>query len=100
MRSIPGWALSALAVSAGAVLCAQGSPQPQVPGTPSTSSSSSAPAPLQSQSPLPGDIRAYRSHIEVISVTATVLDTNGKLVTDLPKEAFEVYEDGVRRAVS
>ena len=99
MRNIPGWALSALAVSAGAVLCAQGSPQPQPPGTPSTPSSSSS-APLQSQSPLPGDIRAFRSHIEVISVTATVLDTNGKLVTDLPKEAFEVYEDGVRRAVS
>ena len=122
MRNIPGWALSALAVSAGAMLCApvRGSasaradaregqaqvPQPAPPlphgsapppAAPSTPSSS---APLQSQSPLPSDIRAYRSHIEVISVTATVLDTNGKLVTDLPKEAFEVYEDGVKRAVS
>jgi VWFA-related protein len=99
MRNIPGWALSALAVSAGVVLCAQGQGPPQPPGTPSTPSSS---APLQStsQSPLPGDIRAYRSHVEVISVTATVLDTNGKLVTDLPKEAFEVFEDGVQRAVS
>ena len=100
MRNIPGWALSALAVSAGVVLCAQSPPQPQAPGTPSPTSSSSAALQSQSQSPLPGDIRAFRSHVEVISVTATVLDNNGKLVTDLPKEVFEVYEDGVRRAVS
>lgn len=100
MRNIPGWALSALAVSAGAVLCAQGPPPQQPPGGSMSTSSPSSTAPLQSQSPLPPDIRAYRSSIEVISVTATVIDTNGKLVTDLPKEMFEVYEDGVKRAVS
>ena len=83
MRNPPGWALSALAVSAGVIVCAQA---PAPPATPSPSSpSSSSAAPLQSQSPLPGDIRAFRSHVEVISVTATVLDTNGKLVTDSRK---------------
>ena len=99
MRNTPGWALPALAVSAGVIVCAQAPAPPPAPSSPSSSSPSSAP-PLQSQSPVPGDIRAFRSHVEVISVTATVLDTNGKLVTDLPKEAFEIYEDGVKRPVS
>jgi VWFA-related protein len=35
-----------------------------------------------------------RSTIEVTVVTATVRDANGKLVGDLPKDAFNVYEDG------
>jgi Ca-activated chloride channel homolog len=37
-----------------------------------------------------------RSSIELTVVTATVRDADGKLVTGLPKEAFEVFEDGVR----
>jgi VWFA-related protein len=37
-----------------------------------------------------------RSSVEVTVVTATVRDGNGKLVTGLPREAFEIYEDGVR----
>jgi Ca-activated chloride channel family protein len=35
-----------------------------------------------------------RSSVELTVVTATVRDENGKLVTGLPKEAFEVFEDG------
>src|SRR5262249_17737523 len=37
---------------------------------------------------------SLRSTIEVTVVTATVRDANGKLVGDLPKEAFTVFEDG------
>ena len=37
-----------------------------------------------------------RSSIELTVVTATVRDADGKLVTGLPKEAFEVSEDGAR----
>ena len=37
-----------------------------------------------------------RSSIELTVVTATVRDADGKLVTGLPREAFEVSEDGVR----
>ena len=33
-------------------------------------------------------------------VTATVRDGNGKLVTGLPKEAFEIYEDGERLPIA
>ena len=35
-----------------------------------------------------------RSSVELTVVTATVRDENGKLVTGLPREAFEVFEDG------
>jgi Ca-activated chloride channel family protein len=41
-----------------------------------------------------------RSSIELTVVTATVRDANGKLVTGLPKEAFEIYEDGERMPIS
>jgi VWFA-related protein len=41
-----------------------------------------------------------RSSIELTVVTATVRDADGKLVTGLPKEAFEVYEDGERLPIS
>ena len=41
-----------------------------------------------------------RSSIELTVVSATVRDANGKLVTGLPKEAFEIYEDGERMPIS
>ena len=41
-----------------------------------------------------------RSSIELTVVTATVRDETGKLVGGLPREAFEVFEDGVAVPVS
>ena len=41
-----------------------------------------------------------RSSVELTVVTATVRDANGKLVTGLSKEAFEVYEDGERLPIA
>ena len=41
-----------------------------------------------------------RSSIELTVVTATVRDADGKLVTGLPKDAFEVYEDGERLPIA
>ena len=40
------------------------------------------------------DRRVFRSGIEVTSITTTVRDNQGRLVTGLEREAFEVYEDG------
>jgi Ca-activated chloride channel family protein len=40
------------------------------------------------------DRRVFRSGIEVTSITTTVRDSQGRLVTGLEREAFEVYEDG------
>jgi len=46
------------------------------------------------------DDRPFKSGVEVISITATVTDGEGHLVTGLPREAFEVFEDGERQVVS
>jgi Ca-activated chloride channel homolog len=53
----------------------------------------------QSQPPV-RDNRLFQSGIEVTSITATVTDRAGHLVTGLSREAFEVYEDGVRQDVT
>jgi len=42
----------------------------------------------------------FRSGVDLISVTATVIDREGHLVTGLPPDAFEVYEDGERQAIT
>lgn len=42
----------------------------------------------------------FRSAIDVTTVTATVVDREGRLMKDLPREAFEVYEDGERQTVT
>jgi len=47
----------------------------------------------QSQPPLRSP-RMLRSSVELTVVTATVRDGGGKLVGDLPADAFTVYEDG------
>jgi VWFA-related protein len=41
-----------------------------------------------------------RSSIELTVVTATVRDADGRLVTGLSKDAFEVYEDGERLPIA
>jgi Ca-activated chloride channel homolog len=69
--------LSALAA---AVLMAQtAAPPPQAPVT---------------------DPKLFRSGIEITSITATVTDRDGHLIHDLPREAFEVYEDGARQTLT
>ena len=41
-----------------------------------------------------------RSGVDVVMVAATVVDADGRLVTGLPREAFEVFEDGDRQTIS
>jgi Ca-activated chloride channel family protein len=42
----------------------------------------------------------FRSGVELINVTATVTDTNGRFVSGLHKEDFAVYDDGERQEVT
>ena len=42
----------------------------------------------------------FRSGVDLISVTATVIDREGRLITGLPREAFEIYEDGDQQAIT
>jgi Ca-activated chloride channel homolog len=46
------------------------------------------------------DPRPLRSGVDVVMVTATVLDPDGRLIIGLPREAFEVFEDGEPQTVS
>jgi Ca-activated chloride channel family protein len=43
--------------------------------------------------------RRIKSEVNLVSVIASVLDKDGRPVPDLPKEAFEVYEEGVKQQV-
>jgi Ca-activated chloride channel homolog len=42
----------------------------------------------------------YRSRSDLVSLFATVTDANDALVTDLPKDAFEVYDNGHRQTIT
>ena len=44
--------------------------------------------------------RPFQSGIELTSITATVTDGEGHLVADLPRDAFEVFEDGDRQEIT
>jgi Ca-activated chloride channel family protein len=44
--------------------------------------------------------RVFRSAIDVTTVNATVLDSDGRLVKDLPRDAFDIYEDGLLQPVT
>jgi Ca-activated chloride channel homolog len=52
---------------------------------------------LGAQEPRP---RPLRSSVDLTVVTATVRDAEGRLATGLPREAFEIYEDGTPVAVA
>src|SRR5262245_28288387 len=58
---------------------------------------------LMSIAPVSGDQREsqrFHSAIEVINVTATVTDADGRFVGNLRKEDFAVFEDGKRQSIS
>ena len=44
--------------------------------------------------------RVLRSGVDVVAVTATVVDADGRLALGLPREAFEVYEDGELQTIT
>ncbi|HXW06920.1 MAG TPA: VWA domain-containing protein [Vicinamibacterales bacterium] len=56
------------------------------------------PGPIDGQ--IARDPRPLRSGIDMVLVTATVLDAEGQLVTGLPPEAFEIYEDGILQTIA
>ena len=55
---------------------------------------------LMAQQPPIVDSRRFQSGIEVTSITATVTDRDGHLITGLEREAFEVFEDGTRQTIT
>ena len=49
---------------------------------------------------IPRDTRRLESGIDLVTVTATVLDAEGHLVTGLPRDAFAIWEDGLEQAIT
>ena len=45
------------------------------------------------------DDRRIKAEVNLVSVIASVLDKDGRPVPDLPKESFEVYEEGVKQQI-
>jgi VWFA-related protein len=58
------------------------------------------PQPPPAALPTVKDDRPFQSGIEITSVTATVTDKEGHLIHDLPRDVFEVYEDGARQTIT
>jgi VWFA-related protein len=46
------------------------------------------------------DPHPYRSGVELTSINATVRNAEGRLVSGLPREAFEVFEDGAPQEIA
>jgi len=46
------------------------------------------------------DPHTFRTGIDVTGITVTVRDADGHLVSDLPQDAFEVFDDGERQQVT
>ena len=50
------------------------------------------------QAPAPG--RLFRAAVDLTTVNATVVDHDGHVVRDLPRQAFDLYEDGVLQTIT
>ncbi|HSR66555.1 MAG TPA: VWA domain-containing protein [Acidobacteriota bacterium] len=46
------------------------------------------------------DDQVIRVEVERVNVIVTVTDKRGRFITDLPKERFEIYEDGERQEIT
>jgi VWFA-related protein len=42
----------------------------------------------------------FRSGVDLVTVTATVVDADGHPVADLPREAFDLFEDGDKQTIT
>jgi len=52
------------------------------------------------QSPPQGDLPVFHAGKQLVNLYASVADSKGKLISDLPKSAFKVYENGVEQQIS
>jgi Ca-activated chloride channel family protein len=55
---------------------------------------------LVAQQPPVRDAHTFRTGIDVTGITVTVRDADGHLVGDLPREAFQVFDNGERQDVT
>ncbi len=58
------------------------------------------PASPQEPPKVPGPTPTFPARVEQVTVDVVVVDGKGRPVTDLTRESFEIYEDGVRQAIA
>jgi len=59
------------------------------------------PVALSAQAPpRAGEKNRIQVEVNLVNILASVLDKNGRPALDLPKEAFELYEEGVRQRIA
>ncbi len=44
--------------------------------------------------------RSFRARIDIVQVTVTVIDADGRLVTGLTRDDFEIFEDGTAQPIT
>lgn len=49
---------------------------------------------------VPSSGQTFRARVDTVQVTVTVTDANGRLITGLAKDDFEILEDGVPQSIS
>ena len=59
-----------------------------------------AASPTAGSSQLVRSEQVVRSGVDIVTVTATVLDAEGRLAPGLPREAFEIFEDGEAQTIT
>jgi Ca-activated chloride channel family protein len=60
----------------------------------------SAAAPAALQQPLLRDIRPFHAGVDLTSINVTVRTASGQLVSDLPRDVFQILEDGEPQTVT
>lgn len=92
MRYLVAWLLSACPLVAAQSLM---SPQPPAPVQESSSSDRSAQQKPASAQPM------FKSHSsELVVLPVTVTDKSGRLITDVPRESFAIYDEGRPQQIS
>ncbi len=96
---VPRSALVAVALAAAYTVSTSGlAPSQQAPSQQAPLPQAPPASPRTVQAPAP-EQPAFKAGVEVVSLNVTVTDPAGHFVTNLPREAFSVYEDGVQQEV-
>lgn len=93
--SAPGMTPPATSPAAGSEAAGQAAdqqPLPQAPNQPGDT----VQVPVQGQAPesQSGDVYIFKKEVDEVTLHATVVDQNNRLVTDLGRNDFQVFEDG------
>lgn len=69
-------------------------PIPQAPNQPGDTVQVPAVAPGEAPSSQTGDVYIFKKEVDEVTLHATVVDQNNRLITDLGRNDFQVFEDG------